>query len=129
MRAVASDPDGDTLTYEWSATAGRIVGTGATVTFERTGMTPPASATITVRVTDGRGGTAESDLHASAWRRRRRPVGPVTCISGGFPRNLARLNNVDKACLDDVATRLKADPRSRVDRRRPCRQPASATPR
>jgi len=38
----------------------------------------------------------------------------VTCTSGGFPRNLARLNNVDKACLDDVATRLRQDPKSRV---------------
>ena len=38
----------------------------------------------------------------------------ITCISGGFPANLARLNNVDKACLDDVASRLRQDPRSRV---------------
>jgi OOP family OmpA-OmpF porin len=38
----------------------------------------------------------------------------VTCTSGGFPRNLARLNNVDKACLDDVASKLRQDPRSRV---------------
>jgi len=38
----------------------------------------------------------------------------VTCTSGGFPRNLARLNNVDKACLDDVASRLRTDPRARV---------------
>ena len=38
----------------------------------------------------------------------------IVCISGGFPRNLARLNNVDKACLDDVASRLRQDPRSRV---------------
>ena len=39
---------------------------------------------------------------------------PITCESAGFPRNLARLNNVDKACLDDVASRLRQDPRSRV---------------
>jgi outer membrane protein OmpA-like peptidoglycan-associated protein len=38
----------------------------------------------------------------------------VSCIAGGFPRNLARLNNVDKACLDDVASRLRTDPRARV---------------
>jgi outer membrane protein OmpA-like peptidoglycan-associated protein len=41
-------------------------------------------------------------------------VEAVTCVAGGFPRNLARLNNVDKACLDDVAVRLRNDPRSRV---------------
>ena len=38
----------------------------------------------------------------------------VTCASVGFPPNRARLNNVDKACLDDVALRLREDPRSRL---------------
>jgi outer membrane protein OmpA-like peptidoglycan-associated protein len=38
----------------------------------------------------------------------------VSCISTGFPKNASRLNNVDKACLDDVDQRLKADPRARV---------------
>jgi outer membrane protein OmpA-like peptidoglycan-associated protein len=37
-----------------------------------------------------------------------------TCDSTGFPLNRARLNNIDKACLDDVAARLRQDPRSRV---------------
>jgi outer membrane protein OmpA-like peptidoglycan-associated protein len=114
VRANASDPDGDTLTYEWSTTAGRIVGSGASVTFESTGMAPGSSATITLRVTDGRGGSATSTcsvrLRAPAVAR----AEAITCTSGGFPRNLARLNNVDKACLDDVASRLRQDPRSRV---------------
>jgi len=38
----------------------------------------------------------------------------TACDLVGFPRNRARLNNVDKACLDDLASRLKTDPRSRV---------------
>ena len=114
VRAVASDPDGDTLTYEWSTTAGSIVGTGASVTFDSTGMTPPASATITVRVSDGRGGTAESTCPVRMGVQEVAKPEAIVCVSGGFPRNLARLNNVDKACLDDVATRLKQDPRSRV---------------
>jgi outer membrane protein OmpA-like peptidoglycan-associated protein len=112
VRAVASDPDGDPLTYEWRTTAGRIVGTGASVTFESTGMTPPASATVTVKVSDGRGGSAESTCPVRMDAAK--IVETTVCVSSGFPRNLARLNNVDKACLDDVATRLKADPRSRV---------------
>ena len=114
VRANASDPDGDTLTYEWSTSAGRIVGSGASVTFESTGMAPGSSATITLRVSDGRGGSATTTcsvrLRAPAVAR----AEAITCTSGGFPRNLARLNNVDKACLDDVASRLRQDPRSRV---------------
>ena len=38
----------------------------------------------------------------------------TACDLSGFPRNRTRLNNVDKACLDDLASRLKQDPRSRV---------------
>jgi outer membrane protein OmpA-like peptidoglycan-associated protein len=114
VRAIASDADGDALTYSWSATAGRIVGTGATVNFESTGMTPPASATIKVRVSDGRGGDAEATCPVRMDAAVAQRVEAISCVAGGFPRNLARLNNVDKACLDDVATRLKGDPRSRV---------------
>jgi outer membrane protein OmpA-like peptidoglycan-associated protein len=114
VRAVGSDPDGDTLTYEWSTTAGSIVGTGASVTFDSTGMTPPASATVTVRVSDGRGGSAQSTCPVRMGTQEAPKPEAVVCVSGGFPRNLARLNNVDKACLDDVASRLRQDPRSRV---------------
>jgi outer membrane protein OmpA-like peptidoglycan-associated protein len=114
VRATASDPDGDPLTYEWSASAGRVSGTGATASFDSTGMTPPASATVTVRVSDGRGGTASSDCPVRMNAPQRAAPEAVTCTSGGFPRNLARLNNVDKACLDDVASRLRTDPRARV---------------
>lgn len=113
VRANASDPDGDTLTYEWSATAGRIVGSGPSVTFDSTGMRPGSSATITVRVSDGRGGTASSTCTVRT-PDVKPPVVVTTCVAGGFPRNLARITNVDKACLDDVATRLRQDPRSRV---------------
>jgi outer membrane protein OmpA-like peptidoglycan-associated protein len=68
---------------------------------------------VTVRASDGRGGTAESTCKIRVEGPARGPEA-ITCTSGGFPRNLARLNNVDKACLDDVASRLKQDPRSRV---------------
>lgn len=113
LRATASDPDGDPLTYEWTTTAGRVTGTGATTTLDFTGATPPATANVTVRVSDGRGQTASS----STTVRLREPVQPaqaVSCLAGGFPWDLSRLTNVDKACLDDVAQRLRSDPRARV---------------
>lgn len=110
--ATASDPDGDPLTYSWSASAGSVTGDGAVGTFDSAGVTAPATVTVTVTVSDGRGGTAESKCTINV-QEKPKPE-PIKCTSGGFPRNLSRLNNVDKACLDDVASRLNQDPRSRV---------------
>lgn len=50
----ATDPDGDELSYRWSATGGRIVGEGATVTWAAPG--PADSYNVTITVADGRGG-------------------------------------------------------------------------
>jgi outer membrane protein OmpA-like peptidoglycan-associated protein len=112
-RATGSDPDGDPLTYSWSASAGRVNGVNTEATYDSTGVAPGTDVTVTVRVSDGRGGTAESICRIAVRAPQAKPE-PITCTSGGFPRNLSRLNNVDKACLDDVASRLKQDPRSRV---------------
>jgi outer membrane protein OmpA-like peptidoglycan-associated protein/opacity protein-like surface antigen len=113
VRATASDPEGGPLTYQWSSDTGRVTGTGATATFDFADETPPASATITVRVLDDHGNAASC---ASVVRLLQpvRPAQALSCLAGGFPEDLFRLNNVDKACLDDVTQRLNADPRARV---------------
>jgi len=113
LHATASDPDGDPLTYEWSTTAGHVTGSGANTTLDFEGTTPPSTATVTVRVSDGRGGTASANTTVRLLEPAR-PAEAVSCLAGGFPRNLARLTNVDKACLDDVAQRLISDPRAHV---------------
>lgn len=113
LRATASDPDGDPLTYAWSTTSGRVTGSGATATLDFSGVTAPATATVTVRVSDGRGLSA-SDNTSVRLLEPTRPAEAISCLAGGFPRNLSRLTNVDKACLDDIAQRLSSDPRARV---------------
>lgn len=54
----ASDPDGDPLTYSWTATGGSISGSGATITWTAPNAPVGSSYTITCTVSDGRGGSA-----------------------------------------------------------------------
>ena len=59
----ASDLDGDPLTYTWTAESGSITGSGATVLY-----TPPAVSettwfTVSVTVSDGRGGSATNSTY------------------------------------------------------------------
>ncbi|HYL10732.1 MAG TPA: PKD domain-containing protein [Candidatus Acidoferrales bacterium] len=56
VRAQASDPDNDPLTYTWSASGGSVEGSGPEVRWN-SGSAGPGSYTVTVRVDDGRGGT------------------------------------------------------------------------
>ena len=58
VRADASDPDNDPLTYTWTTTAGTIDGSGAEVHWNPAGVAPGAYS-VTAHVDDGRGGTAE----------------------------------------------------------------------
>jgi outer membrane protein OmpA-like peptidoglycan-associated protein/opacity protein-like surface antigen len=62
ITAAASDPDNDPLTFSWSASRGRIEGSGSSVKFHTTGL-PPGSYTIAGHVDDGRSGTADCTLN------------------------------------------------------------------
>lgn len=54
-----SDPDGDPLTYSYSASGGQVTGTGANAQFDATGV-QPGTYTVKCTVNDGRGGTADA---------------------------------------------------------------------
>jgi len=60
IECIASDPDGDELTYEWSSEGGDISGEGSEVTWTAPGAT--GTYTVTVVVTDGLGGESSSSL-------------------------------------------------------------------
>jgi len=111
--ANASDPEGGPVTYDWSSSAGRVLAAGRSATLMFDGTVPPSTVTVTVRATDDRGNTSTSECNVRVVEAAR-SAEEVSCLAGGFPRNLSRLTNVDKACLDDIVSRLRSDPRAHV---------------
>ena len=63
VTCIASDPDGDALSYTWTFTGGSMSGSGDTITW----VAPSAANTYTVRVSvnDGKGGVANSSVAIS----------------------------------------------------------------
>jgi len=59
ITCTGTDPDGDPLTYSYSASGGQITGTGPNATFDATGL-QPGTYTVKCTVNDGRGGTADA---------------------------------------------------------------------
>jgi outer membrane protein OmpA-like peptidoglycan-associated protein len=59
ITCTGTDPDGDPLTYRFSATGGQIIGSGQNVQFDSTGV-QPGTYTVTCTVDDGRGGTGSA---------------------------------------------------------------------
>src|SRR5713226_7283465 len=54
-----SDPDNDPLTYSYTSTGGKIVGSGSSVQFDSTGL-QPGSYSVKCTVNDGRGASADA---------------------------------------------------------------------
>lgn len=113
ITVTASDPEGGPVTYEWTSSGGHVSGNGAAAAFDFASVAPPSTATVTVRVTDDHGNSSTCDATVALMEPQRKAEA-VSCIAGGFPNNLSRITNVDKACLDDVAQRLGSDPRATV---------------
>ncbi|MBN2186024.1 MAG: PKD domain-containing protein [Dehalococcoidia bacterium] len=63
VRCVATDPDGDAISYEWSTTGGSFTGTGPTVSWVAPEHYGDYNATVTVR--DDKGGVAKATINLS----------------------------------------------------------------
>ena len=112
INAQASDPDGDTLTYSWRTNGGQIVGSGSSVQLDTSGL-GPGRYMVTSRVEDGRGGAADCSVDVSV----QEPPPPPEASKLNecfFRQSSARVDNVCKRVLDDVALRLQNAPRARV---------------
>ena len=103
LRATASDPDGDRLTYNWSSPVGAVGGSNDTTTFNASGVRA-GSYTVTVGVDDGRGGKASCNMTVNVSERivvARDNCGYFTANGG------TRVDNCAKAILDDLAVSMR----------------------
>ncbi len=116
VTAVAVSPQNRPLTYSYTASAGTIVGNGATATFSSVGA-PTGPVTITCTATDDKNQSATATINAANTVTIAAPyVAPIphtqTLCSVSFAGDKlrpTRVNNEAKACLDEVALDLQKD--------------------
>jgi len=112
ITANANDPSGTALAYKWQSNGGQIMGTGATVQLDTSGLAP-GNYTVTGRVENGAGGAADCSAGVTV----QAPPTPLEAAKIGecsFARNSAAVNNVCKRVLDDVAVRLQTDSKAKA---------------
>ena len=112
--AVGNDPDGDRLTYTWTSNGGQLTPTGTTARLCTTALAP-GSYTTTVRVDDGRGGAADASkaITVQAPPPVQQPASKINECAFK-PATSARVDNVCKRILDDVATRMQTEAKATV---------------
>ena len=94
VTATASDPDNDPLTYTWSASGGRVDGTGAQVRWLSAG-TAAGTYTVSAHVDDGRGGvaTCSADIRVEP-----KPNRPPTIACSANPSSVFAGERVHITC-------------------------------
>jgi outer membrane protein OmpA-like peptidoglycan-associated protein len=106
LTAEATDPDGDTLTYRWSAPAGTLQSAGDRQTlWTAPQQEGPVQATVTVN--DGRGGTASNSVTLQVTRP---PVVELTFEDVYFDFDRSTLRPEALRLLDDAIAKLQANP-------------------
>jgi len=113
ITARASDPDNDSLNYSWRSNGGQVLGTGAAVQLDTSGLAA-GRYTVTGRVDDGRG--AAADCSTSIDVQAPPPPPQASKLNECFFKGVgsARIDNVCKRILDDVALRIQSDARATI---------------
>ncbi|MGZ4814375.1 MAG: outer membrane beta-barrel protein [Terriglobales bacterium] len=115
ITVAAGNPDNRPLTYNYTTSAGRVVGNGASATLDTAGANA-GPITITATVSDDRGLTANCTATVNV----EVPPAPPQASNIGqctFEKDKKRPWRVDNACkavLDEVALRLQREPDSKL---------------
>lgn len=110
-------PENRALTYSYSATAGTVMGTGATATLS-TGGVAVGDVTVTCTVVDDKGQTASGTTMVTVAAPAAAPKPQTSDLCAVHfdrdPRRPARVDNEAKACLDEVALNLQRNADAKV---------------
>ena len=104
LSAPATDPDGDTITYTWSAQAGTYNSQNGMNT-QWTAPNQEGNYPLTVTANDGRGGTAQNMITIPVMRR-----APITFEDVHFDFDKSTLRPDAIAILDTAVMTLQANP-------------------
>jgi len=113
IAAAANDADGDSLSYAWRTSGGRVEGTGSSVQLDTSGLAA-GRYTVTGRVDDGRGGAADCAVSVNVTVPPPPPQAAKLNECTFRATGSSRADNVCKRILDDVALRLQSDPSASV---------------
>jgi len=113
IKSTASDPDGDPITYSYSASGGQISGTDATAQFDSTGLSA-GSYTITCTADDGQGGRTSATTTVDVQQPAPPPQASKVGDCGYNKVGASRFDNACKRVGDDVALRLNSDPNAKL---------------
>ena len=113
INSTASDPDGDPLTYSYSASGGQVSGNGPTAQFDSTGLSA-GSYTVTCTADDGRGGRTSATTNVDVQQPAPPPQAAKVGDCGYNKVGAGRFDNACKRVGDDVALRLKNEPNAKV---------------
>ncbi len=116
ITVTATSPDNAAISsYSYTASAGTINGTGATATLDTTGITASQTVTVTATATDARNLSGSGTCTVSVEYVPAPTCSKVNSIQFPDLKRPWRVDNTAKAILDDVASRLKADPNAHVE--------------
>jgi len=111
--STASDPDGDPLTYGYTATGGQISGNGPSAEFDSTGLAA-GNYSITCTADDGRGGRTSAPTAVDVQQPAPPPQAAKVGDCGYTKLGAGRFDNACKRVGDDVALRLKSEPNAKL---------------
>jgi outer membrane protein OmpA-like peptidoglycan-associated protein len=112
ITSTVGNPDNAPLTYMWRANGGMVVGNGAAVDWDSTGLMP-GPYSITLRV-ENSAGAADASVNIQVQTPPPPPQASKISDCAFKPNLNTRIDNVCKRVLDDVALRLQNEPRANI---------------